>query len=120
MRRAVAMAALAALTLFCGRPGFAQQPSGEIKKELDLLKEGQAKMQRDLDLKKDIEALKAGQARIEKELQDLKGLLQARPAPSPGQPSAGPAPTVVLSVDGAPFKGDKNAKLTLVDFTDYQ
>ena len=29
-------------------------------------------------------------------------------------------PEAVLSVDGAPFKGDKNAKLTLVDFTDYQ
>ena len=30
------------------------------------------------------------------------------------------APATVLSVDGAPFKGDKNAKVTLVDFTDYQ
>ena len=34
--------------------------------------------------------------------------------------AAGPSPEAVLSVDGAPFKGDKNAKLTLVEFTDYQ
>ncbi len=120
MKRAVALGALAALTLFCVRPGLAQQPSGELKKEIELLKEGQARMQRDLELKKELDALKDGQARIEKELQDLKGLLQARPKAAPGQPSAGPGPTVVLSVDGAPFKGDKNAKLTLVDFTDYQ
>ncbi len=100
MRRAAVVVVLAALTLFSGSSGFAQQPSGELKKEL--------------------EALKAGQARIEKELQDLKNLLQARPAPSPGPPSAGLVQSLVLSVGGAPFKGDKNAKVTLVDFTDYQ
>src|SRR5262245_35517511 len=66
-------------------------------------------------LKKDIEALKEGQAAIQKELQELKNLLlRGRPA------GAAPAPELVVSVDGAPFKGQKDAKVTLVDFTDYQ
>ena len=65
-------------------------------------------------LRKDVDALKEGQKAIQSDLQEIKNLLRARPG------AAAPAPEVVLSVDGAPFKGDKNAKLTLVDFTDYQ
>ena len=65
-------------------------------------------------LRKEIDALKEGQKAIQSDLQEIKNLLRARPA------AAALAPEVVLSVDGAPFKGDKNAKLTLVDFTDYQ
>ncbi len=66
-------------------------------------------------LRKEIEELKEGQKAIQKELEAIKGLLRARQAPR------APAPTnVVLSVDGAPYKGDKSAKLTLIDFSDYQ
>ncbi len=68
-------------------------------------------------LREDLETLKEGQTAIQKELQDIKGLLQSRPT------AAAPAPVpkeVVLSLDGAPVKGDKTAKVTLVDFTDYQ
>ena len=64
-------------------------------------------------LRKDVDALKEGQKAIQNDLQDIKNLLRPRPA-------AAPPAEAVLSVDGAPFKGDKNAKLTLVDFTDYQ
>ena len=47
----------------------------------------------------------------------MKTLLQARPAAA-----AAPAvpPSAVLSVDGAPFKGDKTAKLTRIECTDVQ
>lgn len=65
-------------------------------------------------LKKEIEALKEGQKAIQRELQLIKTLLFARQ-----QPSSAPQEFVV-SVDGAPFLGDKNAKLTLVEFSDYQ
>jgi hypothetical protein len=66
------------------------------------------------NLQKDVDALKEGQKAIQSDLQEIKNLLRARPS------AAGPSPEAVVSVDGAPFKGDKNAKLTLVDFTDYQ
>ncbi len=68
-------------------------------------------------LRKDIEALKQGQSAIQKDLQEIKGLLRARPTAT-----APPAPPqeAVVNIDGAPFKGKKDAKVTLVDFTDYQ
>ena len=76
---------------------------------------GHAQSSEDLkDLRKDVEALKEGQKAIQSDLQEIKSLLRARPS------AAAPSPEAVLSVDGAPFKGDKNAKLTLVEFTDYQ
>lgn len=65
-------------------------------------------------LKKEIEKLKEGQAAIQKELEDIKNQLRARPT------AAAPAQEAVVNIDGAPFKGQKTAKVTLVDFTDYQ
>jgi len=66
------------------------------------------------DLKKDIEALKEGQKAIQKDLQEIKALLQkAQPAPPPPQ-------NVVLDLGKSPVKGERTAKLTLVEFSDYQ
>ncbi len=91
---------LSLLTLLCGTPGFAQGTSSEGVN----------------DLKEEIEALKEGQKAIQKELQEIKSLLRTRQAPAPA-----PAPRdFVLDLGGSPFKGDENAKLTLVEFTDYQ
>ncbi len=101
MRTLVVSTALAALTFLFAHPGLAQT-SEELKA-----------------LSKELEGLRAGQAAIQKDLQELKTLLRARPAPAQAA-AAAPAQEAVLSVDGAPFKGNKNAKLTLVDFTDYQ
>ena len=72
------------------------------------------------NLKKEIDALKEGQTAIQKDLQEIKNLLKARPTVA--APPAPPAPPqeAVVSIDGAPFKGKKDAKVTLVDFTDYQ
>ena len=66
-------------------------------------------------IKEDLKALKEGQVNIQKELQEIKTLLKSRPAAAPGEPQ-----NVVLNIDKAPFKGDKNAKLTLIEFSDYQ
>jgi protein-disulfide isomerase len=76
-------------------------------------------------LAKDVQALKAGQAAMQKDLDDIKALLQgAQPPQAPAAP-AGRAPAIeqadlLLSLAGAPVVGEANAKVTLVEFTDYQ
>ena len=102
---AAVAAALATLALLPAGPGFAQQAGSDMRKELEI--------------KKDLDALKEGQIRLQKDIQELKTLLQARPAAAPAGPVASPLPAV-LTVENAPFKGEKNAKITLIDFTDYQ
>jgi protein-disulfide isomerase len=67
------------------------------------------------DLKKDIEALKDGQKALQKDLQEIKTLLQSRPAGPPPPPQ-----NVVLDLGKSPVKGERTAKLTLVEFSDYQ
>jgi len=92
------LAVVIGLTLWGAQPGLTQAPSDDLK-----------------TVRKEIEGLKEGQAAIQKELQEIKTLLRARPAAAPADPQ-----NVVLSVEGAPFKGDKLAKVTLIDFSDYQ
>lgn len=107
MRYATALAALAALALWLlAAPASAlAQSSEEIQ-----------------TLKKAIDTLRENQQRIERELTEIKNLLRARPAAAPA--AAPPRPdepkNLVLSLDGEHVKGDKGAKLVLVDFTDYQ
>jgi protein-disulfide isomerase len=52
---------------------------------------------------------------IRKELQDIKRLVGSGQAPAPSQPE-----NVVLNIDKSPFKGEKDAKVTLVEFSDFQ
>ena len=66
-------------------------------------------------LRKELESLKQGQADIHKELQEIKTLLRGRVATPPPEPQ-----NVVLSVKDDPFKGDKDSKLTLIEFSDFQ
>jgi protein-disulfide isomerase len=118
---ATVAAILVALALLVARPGFTQQQSGtDVSKELEALKEGQARMQRELELRKDLETLKEGQVRLQKDIQEIKALLQARPATAPAGPVAGQPLAAVFTVENAPFKGEKNAMVTLLEFTDYQ
>jgi protein-disulfide isomerase len=86
------------------------------------------------DLKSEINALKTGQLQIQKDLLEIKNLLLQKElqaardasqgkaaAPAQGQASAqAPTEMAVINIAEAPFKGDKNAKVTLVEFTDYQ
>jgi hypothetical protein len=67
-------------------------------------------------LRQAIEALRESQQRMERELQEIKTLLRGRQA---GAPEDEPK-NVVLSIDGVPVKGERTARLALVDFTDYQ
>jgi protein-disulfide isomerase len=66
-------------------------------------------------LQKQIETLNEGQKSMQKELQEIKTLLQGRAAPSNLPPQ-----DLTVSLGNKPFKGDKNTKLTLVEFSDYQ
>jgi protein-disulfide isomerase len=68
------------------------------------------------DLMKEIEALKVMMQGIQKDLTEVKGMLarQAQAAPPPSGVGT------VLDLGGAMVKGEKTAKLTLVEVSDYQ
>ena len=70
-------------------------------------------------LQEDIKALKEGQISIQKDLQEIKKLLQAKPAQPPAQPRP-EFKEAVITIEGAPSMGDKGAKLALLEFSDYQ
>ena len=65
------------------------------------------------DLKKEIETLNQAVKAMQKDLQEIKALLQSRQAAAPPQ-------NVVLELGKGPSKGERTAKLTLVEFSDYQ
>ncbi len=67
------------------------------------------------DLKAEIEALKKGQQEILQQIQELKKLIQGQARP------AGPnVKDVVFDLGDNPVRGSSTAKLTLIEFTDYQ
>lgn len=66
-------------------------------------------------LRKDVDTIKANQAEIEKAVKELKDLARA------AQPATPPAPeSILLGVDDDPVKGDRKARLVLVEFSDFQ
>ena len=75
------------------------------------------------ELQETLHELKAGQQAIQKDLQELKAIFMRaarQAAQQAGQQAAQPPQEVVLRVDHEPFKGELNARLTLIEFTDYQ
>jgi len=88
---------LATILLLFGSQVAVTQPQDELKA-----------------LRKEIEDLKKNQAKLQRELDTIKNAIRGRRrAPAPFKP-------VVLRVGDDPFKGKENARLTLVDFSDYQ
>ena len=99
MRKLISMATGAALALsVAAAPAPAQESKDDLKKEID--------------------ALKTGQQEILKQLDEIKKLMQARQAPA--APSGPNVKDVVFNLGANPTKGPASAKLTLVEFTDYQ
>ena len=69
-------------------------------------------------LEEDMQELKKGQTEILKQIQALKQQLQARP--TPGRPALPNVQGKVVDLMNHPVKGASTAKLTLVEFSDYQ
>lgn len=67
------------------------------------------------DLQKQIEALKAQMKAVQKDLDEIKALLAPLRVQQPPPPE-----NVALDLGTRPVKGEPSAKLTLVEFTDYQ
>jgi len=67
-------------------------------------------------LQKRIDALEAGQKAILKELQEIKA--QLKPAAAPVTPPA--ASSMQVSIQNAASRGDTRAKLTIVEFSDFE
>lgn len=65
------------------------------------------------EIKKEIDALKEGQKAIQKDIQEIKKAIQPKPAPAEFK-------EVVINIKGDPFKGDENAKIALIEISDYQ
>ena len=69
------------------------------------------------DMKADIEALKKGQQEILQQLQEMKKLLQGQAQARPAGPNV---KDVVFDMGDNPVRGSSTAKLTMIEFTDYQ
>jgi protein-disulfide isomerase len=67
-------------------------------------------------LKKEVEALKEGQKAIQKDIQDIKKQLSTKQTP-PAPPAFKEA---IIDLNDSPFKGKKDAKVTIAEFSDYQ
>jgi protein-disulfide isomerase len=100
MKTLLAVGLVAASTLLSVHPGSAQS-SDELR-----------------SLRKEIEALKEGQSKLQKDVQDIKALLQGGRAAAPSAPNQ--PVNMVLTFEGDPVKGEKNASVVLVEFTDFQ
>src|SRR5262245_31319042 len=102
MRRAAMIAVLAAV-------GIALWAQGGTAQSSDVQ-----------SLKKEMDALKEGMTSIQKDLQEIKNLLKSRPVAAAPPTPPPPPQEAIVSIEGSPFKGKKDAKVVLVDFTDYQ
>src|SRR5881296_1513621 len=69
------------------------------------------------DFKKAIDSLNDTQKAILKELQDIKSLLANPPA---ARPAADALPTTPMDIGTEPFKGAANAKVAVIEFSDFQ
>ena len=95
------------LTFFCLAYAFCHAPAVLADEALDRLNI-------------QVQTLKAGQEAIQKDLQEIKKLLAGLKAPRrPSQASVRDI-NVTLNVANDPQKGDTGARVTLVEFTDYQ
>ena len=106
--------------LLSAHPGSAQSTPGSAQSTPGSAQStpGSAQSSEELKaLRKELEAIKEGQGRLQKDVQEIKAILQGGRMAAP-PPQVQPQ-NVVLALDGAPVKGDKNARVVLVEFTDY-
>ena len=92
MSRISIAAGIAVIAVACGGAALSQNP-GEIQ-----------------TLKKQVQELQEGQKAMRKDLDDLKKLIRG---PQPKEDA-------VVSIEGSPVMGDPKARVTVVEFSDYQ
>jgi protein-disulfide isomerase len=68
------------------------------------------------EMRRQIRELKQGQEAIQRELREIKRLLLAKEAAGPTRPVR----PENISISGRPFRGSQNARVVLVEFSDYQ
>jgi len=73
--------------------------------------------QTDPKLWEEIQALKRGQEEIRRQLLEIKQLIQSRPAAAPAAPDVR---TLSVDLGNHPSRGSNAARLTLIEFSDYQ
>ena len=96
-----ALAAMLLLSIFLLQPAMAASTKEEV-----------------IALQDEVKALKEGQAAMQKDLADIKKLLESGAKPQAAAPKKFEPKDV--SVAGAPFLGDADAKVTLIEYSDYQ
>jgi protein-disulfide isomerase len=69
------------------------------------------------ELEKEIQVLKQGQQQIQKDLEEIKKLLQEGARAAPGQQAFKPTD---MKLGEVAYKGENTALVTLVEFSDYQ
>lgn len=74
----------------------------------------------DVDLRSDIEDLKRGQQHIQEQLQEIRKLIAARPAAAPSAPRGPNVADKEFDLADNAVEGQVSARLTLIEFTDYQ
>ncbi len=99
MKRFVVLGVVVLLTLF-----FTDRSFGQTDEDLKSLRE-------------EIKALKESQTTIQKDLQEIKNLLRAQQAKPQAPP---PFKEAVINIDAGHVKGDGNAKLVMIEFSEYQ
>ncbi len=102
-------------------PLAAQKDQEELRREIEALKAGQDAIRSEIDLERRIDALQAGQAEIRKQLEEISKQLAARPAAAaPARPTGPSVAGMTIDLGNNVLKGNEDAKVTLVEFTDYQ
>ena len=69
-------------------------------------------------IEKEIRELKQGQQQIRRDLAEIKRLLEAQPRGAQAQRS--PVEGKLFELGDNPVRGESTAKLTLIEFSDYQ
>ena len=120
---------LAAIILVMGMAGCDETHTkgggGVTQSQVEALETGQAAIRKELEemqtkdggraIESEIQALKTSQAAIRKDLEEIRKLLESKKKPPPVRDI-----NLVLDVSADPYKGSKAARLTMVEYTDYE
>ena len=94
------LSTVALLTMIAGQPLWAASTKADLA-----------------ELKGEVKDIKEGQVAIQKDLADIKKLLEQGARAAPSKPAFKPTE---VSIGNAPFLGEADAIVTLVEFSDYQ